>query len=861
MRKIVVVLVFLNLVSMVLPAADFLALASTQTIVGSEAMITAGNSVHLAQSDEGHIVAYQGEDGYIRVARTNETGAWTVQKLTHISGATVQGLVARESQVVIGYGKQGQIFSLTSNDAGKSYGNPVPIISSKQNASIQDMTFDSSGNIHIVFHRHDSYWDYNYARSTDGGKTYRTYLDFTRMTDSNSTGYSGKIVAAHGNLYTVYQDNNDEYAVKLSVSRDNGNTWKTTRIAPSSGGHLGLAVDAEDPDLAFISAFTGDGLTILRIKNATSSAPDFMPVYGDGTLHPHRDAVVSTHIASAEDSTVTVVYLNPVTGSYSFLSSADAGETWERGIFSAVMNPTQFRWGADLESSQNEFFFAHVGGNGSVYLYGPRTYSQVPAYSTDAALVPDAQGMVDLLDSTKPFKVVLSTGMPMVFFSVPSEGEYTIKHHTHEQTPLYLAVYDFSGDGNTALAENFDGSELFDTFMIQLHSDALYILALGVLEGSDFGKTVQLEITRNDVMETVVQPVTTPAPVVAVQSSTVSGNRAIAGQFNSFLITEKGMVYGTGLNSFGHMGDETTDSKSSFTLLTSGISDIATGFGHTLFITDRQILYGSGRNEDNQIKDGTKNNQLTMQKIADQVVHAAGGYGHTLFVKTDGSVWAVGANQAGQLGDGSTSAKTKPVKIFEKGGSRVFTNTMHTSFIITEDNILYGFGENSSGQLGLGHTNPVSVPTYITKNVKTIAAGREHTIVLLNDGSTWVTGKNSQGQLGSLGSTNRLVRLFTGVQDIEAGNYTTWVLYPSGTLQVAGSNRYGQFGNGTNSSKSNSDGFITVLKDAASVSAGRDHTVVIKRDGTVWTSGLNESYQLGDTFKGFRNEWRKVFQL
>ena len=358
------------------PTTPLLALSANQTLVGSAAMSKAGNGIYLAQTADSVIVAFQGEDGYIRLARPDTKGSWTTQKIPGIPVAVLTGLVARDAMVVVGYSISGQAFSATSTDAGITFANPVAIIPSRQNAAIQDMAIDADGTIHIVFHRHDSYWDYNYARSLDKGKTYQTFLDFTKLTDSNSTGYSSNLSAVHGNLYTVYQDNNDQFAAKLSVSKDNGTTWKTSRIGPSSGGRLGLAVDPKDPNLAYVAAFTKDGLTILRVKQATTDNPEYLPVYGDGTLTPGADAFVSVHMAIAEDRTIAVAYLDPATGSYNLLTSKDLGETWENEILSPPIQPKNFIWSADLESFDNAFYFARSDGQGNILLHGPDSRGQ-----------------------------------------------------------------------------------------------------------------------------------------------------------------------------------------------------------------------------------------------------------------------------------------------------------------------------------------------------------------------------------------------------------------------------------------------------------------------------------------------------
>lgn len=830
---------------------------------GDMPSVAPSNGIYLSTTDEALHIARDSYRGSIWYLWMHGETTWFSIPIPNTAGGSVQGIAAKDDLVVVGFAKDGRIYTVASADSGRHFSEPVEINRSAENASIQDMVIDDDGIIHIMFHRHDRYWDYNYARSVDAGKTYSSTFDFTRATDSNSTGYFGTLKAAHGNLYTVYQDNNDEFSVKLSISQDGGDSWMTTRLAPSSGGPLGLAVDPRDPDLVYIAAFNRDGLTILRIKEATSSAPDIWPMYGDGTIKTEPDAVGSVHIALGDDRSVTAIYLDPTTNIYNYLFSEDLGETWEHGELIKPIDHTKFRWGADLDSLGNEFFFARADGRGGLFVHGPDITEAVAAVAdkpeTMDVYTPDSQGLVELSSLSDPFGVRMTTEMPMVLIAVPEQAEYEITHLTQDSVPLYLSLYDLQGNADRVLAENYDGSTLYDSFSHEMASDTIYILALGVLDDSDLGKIVTFRISQKGSAAQVAPPIATPPVPIALQPEVV-GNRVYAGYHNTFAINDLTILYGTGLNSFGQLGLGDTDYRQSFTQLRPSILEVVGGFGHTLYITDNGVLSASGRNEDYQIGDGTRTNELELHRIAGDVVSAAAGYGHTLYVQGDGTVWSFGSNQAGQLGNGNTVAKTAPVEIFE-GGAKVFSNKAHASYILSTDGSLYGFGDNSYGQLALGHTNNVNKPSYITGDVENVAGGRNHIVVLKKDGSVWVAGDNSQGQLGNIDSTSRLVKIATDCTDIAAGYYNTYLLKSDRNVLAAGSNKYGQFGNGTSTSNSRNVGFIPVFQGAVDVDAGRDHAVVLKADGSVWTAGLNEQYQLGDTTKGFRREWKKVYQL
>jgi alpha-tubulin suppressor-like RCC1 family protein len=844
-------------------------LSVQQAVVATNALAASGNGAFVTSTPLGKVVAYQGNDGRIHVAREEAPGRWEPAPLLAVQGGYVQGIVSHGNRVTVGYSANGQIFTITSNDAGKSFFPPVAVTQSRQAASIQDMVTDSNGTIHMVFHRHDSYWDYNYAKSVDGGY-YHVRNGFTAYTDSSSTGYSGNLRAAHGNLYTVYQDNNDGFAVKLSVSKDNGSSWNTTRIAPSSGGRLGLAVDPQDPDLLYIASYNKDGLTILRVREATSGTPEFLPVYGDATLIPTDSSVVTVHIATAGDGTVAALYLNPITGSYTSLSSSDSGETWEKSILLTLVEPKNFQWVADLESFGNDFFFVRTDGKGSVLLHGAegREAALVASTGRDMGVyTPDSNGMVEIPTVENPFGIVLGSSMLMAMFEVPEAGQYRITHRTQASIPLYYSLHDPFNKGDLTLAENYDGETLHDAIELHLEPNIVYLLVLGVLDDGMVGRTVELVIESLE-----KKPVAVPGiPAAAVEAGIqppkssqpeVRTDKVRAGYFASFALSRSGFLAGAGLNQFGQMADGSTNTKKTFSPLRSAVADIAAGFGHVLYIADTGILYGAGKNEDFQLADGTQTNSLALTRIADNVISVAAGYGHSLYVQRDGSVWAVGLNDMGQLGDGSKTTRSVPVMI-AKHGAQVFSSLVKTSFLLDNEGNLYGFGDNSYGQLGLGHKNNVVEPTFLTDKVKTVAPGRNHTVILKQDGSVWTSGENGHGQLGTGNTTSSTywVAVASNISDIAAGYYNSWILSGTGDLKVAGSNRYGQYGIGTTTNTSTSVGFVSVLDDVADVAAGRDHTVVLKKDGSIWTSGLNEQSQLGDTAQGFRMAWKQVFKF
>ncbi len=210
------------------------------------------------------------------------------------------------------------------------------------------------------------------------------------------------------------------------------------------------------------------------------------------------------------------------------------------------------------------------------------------------------------------------------------------------------------------------------------------------------------------------------------------------------------------------------------------------------------------------------------------------------------------------------------------------------------------WGWNAFGQLGDGTTagpglcraysvtpcSATSVPVAELTRVKALAAGKEHGLALLRDGTVEAWGKNEEGQLGDgtttnsdvpvtvcaraggLGSPDACPRRLHGVVAISAGS---WYSYPNeianatgyslallrdGTVVAWGSNEFGQLADGGTAP---SDVPVRVcavgetklpcakpLRGVIAISAGPTFALALLRNGTVVAWGDNAKGQLGD---------------
>ena len=98
-------------------------------------------------------------------------------------------------------------------------------------------------------------------------------------------------------------------------------------------------------------------------------------------------------------------------------------------------------------------------------------------------------------------------------------------------------------------------------------------------------------------------------------------------------------------------------------------------------------------------------------------------------------------------------------------------------------------------------TDSEGVDTILKQNVKQIATGDYHTVVLLEDGTVKAWGSNFNGQLGDGTTVDKSVPTsipgLSNVKQLAAGFYHTVVLIEDGTVKAWGSNYDGQLGDGT----------------------------------------------------------------
>lgn len=327
-----------------------------------------------------------------------------------------------------------------------------------------------------------------------------------------------------------------------------------------------------------------------------------------------------------------------------------------------------------------------------------------------------------------------------------------------------------------------------------------------------------------------------------------------AGEDFSLMSKVDGSVWGCGGCYHGRLGNgKTHPPVLSPEHIMDDVSFVYAGPQHSAFLQLDGSLLMSGDNGEGQIGNGISGYneyELVPVFIAAMVKQVSLGLDHSLVLKTDDSLWACGRNDiSGQLGIDAIGGSDTLVSVIADV-KQVSAGKYH-SLALKNDGSLWGWGDNLDGQLGNGKSGYYErerTPIQITSNVKFVDAGWHHTMFITTNNELWGCGSNTFGQLGNgLSGNNALettpVKVSDSVAFVSAGREHTMIIKTNGTLYACGNNEYGQFGNGTTN---NSTVPRKIMNGVSSVSAGSDHTLIIKNNGSVWASGNNEHGELGD---------------
>lgn len=345
----------------------------------------------------------------------------------------------------------------------------------------------------------------------------------------------------------------------------------------------------------------------------------------------------------------------------------------------------------------------------------------------------------------------------------------------------------------------------------------------------------------------------------------------------SVILKEDGTVWTTGRNNYGQLGNGTTTNSNKpvqvkideNTYLTNIRKISATDTCVVALATNGEV-YAWGRNNYRQLGQGDTTNCLYAKKVKTEdgtgyiqnIIDVIANNSNTVYLDKNGGLYICGYSSNGIFLEKTPS--TKGVTYLGPKNAIKITGGYINVGLITTTGKAVAWGQNDYGTFGAGNTS--TKETIVAYDVNDFKIACYGSIVLKEDGKAYAAGKNSYGQLGIGNTTNTStltqisIDTNSKIKYIAPGGDTSAVMTSDGTVYETGYNYYGVLSNGTttNSSKfmpllnndgsSVTDGFIIPEKIIDS-STDFYPTIfsIIKKDGTVWTSGNNSYGQLGNS--------------
>ncbi len=342
--------------------------------------------------------------------------------------------------------------------------------------------------------------------------------------------------------------------------------------------------------------------------------------------------------------------------------------------------------------------------------------------------------------------------------------------------------------------------------------------------------------------------VTSKSSPVQTVSTGVNWKQVDAGYGVASAIKSDGTLWIWGCNSAGELGTNNLIHRSSPVQTVSGGTNwkqVSVGVNHVAAVKTDGTLWLWGDSAEGALGNSALGNPDTSSPV--QTISAgtnwkqvAAGYRFTAAIKTDGTLWMWGSNGIGQLGRNSLTNTSSPVQTVSGGTNwKEVSVTCQATAAIKTDGTLWFWGFNYRGTFGnnnqIDQSSPVQTVSGGT-NWKQVSVGENNSAAIKTDGTLWLSGSGSSGSLGDDTTTNRsspvqTVSGGTNWKQISVGSTFSAAIKTDGTLWLWGDGTGGNLGTNTGGTRSSPVQTISGGNNWKQVATGRLVTGAIREEG------------------------------
>jgi alpha-tubulin suppressor-like RCC1 family protein len=238
------------------------------------------------------------------------------------------------------------------------------------------------------------------------------------------------------------------------------------------------------------------------------------------------------------------------------------------------------------------------------------------------------------------------------------------------------------------------------------------------------------------------------------------------------------------------------------------------------------------------------------------VISFSAGWNHNLALTRNKTVYVWGSNRAGQLGLGDNEDRYVPTLLVPPNNLPVtfIAAGRDFSMIVLEDGSLWAFGESTDGQLGQGDNEKHETPQQVKiPPVEEVWCGRDHVFARDREGIIYSWGFNGGGQLGIGNFINHMYPThnpnLTKFSEFFPGGYHNLGLDKDGGLWSWGKSINGRLGLGKVVSDQGTPKPIYFPSRVVAAACGLAHSIAlteVRKAGGSGRGGIQASGILGE---------------